>query len=103
MGGGVEDGSAMSDLEAPDFSFDEVRSARVGLEAALAVSDSEAARAAWRVYHEVLALLPGSRDIADARRLLDEAIVRAGDEQLVEAKQRYDLALRGGSRAAGGH
>lgn len=73
--------------------LDEVRSARIRLEAALAVSDSEAARAAWRLYHRALAL-PNSRAGRDARRLLDQAIARSCDEQLIEAKQRYDAALR---------
>jgi hypothetical protein len=82
--------------------FDEVRSARVGLEAALAVSESEPARAAWRLYHQVLSRLPESNDIRDACRVLDEAITRSEDEQLIDAKQRYDLALRGTSRAADG-
>lgn len=72
--------------------LDEVRSARIRLEAALAVSDSEAARAAWRLYHRAQAL-PNSRAGRDARRL-DQAIARSCDEQLIEAKQRYDAALR---------
>ena len=77
--------------------LDEVRSARIGLEAALAVSESEAARAAWRLYHRAL-VLPNSRPGRDARRLLDQAIARSCDEQLIEAKRRYDTALRSRSQ-----
>ena len=73
--------------------LDEVRSARIRLEAVLAVSDSEAARAAWRLYHRAQAL-PNSRAGRDARRLLDQAIARSRDEQLIEAKRRYNAALR---------
>lgn len=73
--------------------IDEIRSARVALEAALAVSDSEPARAAWRLYHRAL-VLPNTRAGRDARRLLDQAIIRSEDEHLIEAKQRYDSALR---------
>lgn len=72
----------------------EMRFARIGLEAALAVSDSETARAAWRLYHHAL----GRGDIgsiSDARRILDDAILRSDDEQLIKAKQRFDLARNG--------
>lgn len=74
--------------------FDGVRFARIGLEAALAVSESEAARAAWRVYHHVLPR-SDTEAVRDACRILDETILRSGDEQLIEAKLRYDLALNG--------
>lgn len=78
--------------------IDEIRSARVALEAALAVSDSEPARAAWRLYHRAL-VMPSTRAGRDARRLLDEAITRSEDEHLIEAKQRYDTALRSAKEA----
>ena len=72
--------------------FSEIRSARNGLEAALAVSDSEAARAGWRLYHHALAVRD-PRAVRDARMLFHDTVVRSGDEQLIEAKQRYDSAL----------
>lgn len=81
----------------PD-SYDEVRSARVTLEAALAVSDSEEGRIAWRVYHDVIARSTETIDLTDARLLLDEVILHAGDEELVIAKRRYDHALIRGIR-----
>ena len=74
--------------------LDEMRFARIGLEAALAVTDSEAARAAWRLYHHALGR-SDTRTIGDARRILDDAIRRSEDEQLIEAKQRFDLARDG--------
>jgi hypothetical protein len=70
------------------------RAARVAFEAALVVSDSEEARVAWRFYHEMLVKAPGTDRVESAQRLLDEVILDAGDEQLAEAKQRYDAALR---------
>lgn len=74
--------------------LNDIRTARTGLEAALAVSESEPARAAWRLYHQALTL-KDSQAVADARQILDETIVRSDDEQLVRAKSRYDSALRG--------
>lgn len=68
------------------------------MEAALAVSESEAARAAWRLYHRALAL-PNSRPGRDAWHLFDQAITRSEDEQLIAAKQRYDSALRSAKEA----
>lgn len=82
--------------------FDEVRAARVALEAALAVTESEAARAAWRVHHMVIGRPVEPGDMTSSRRFLDEVIQRSGDEELIEAKQRYDQVLRAGSRATRG-
>ena len=78
--------------------IDELRSARVSLEAALAISESEPARAAWRLYHRAL-VLPNSRASRDARKLLAQAITRSGDEHLIAAKQRYDSALQSAKEA----
>lgn len=53
-----------------------------------------AGRAAWRVYRNVLPR-SDSEGVRDACRILDETILRSGDEQLIKAKLRYDLALGG--------
>lgn len=75
--------------------LDEIRLARIGLEAALAVSDSEPARAAWRLYHHAMSRSDPSA-VKDTRRVFNEAILRSDDQQLIEAKRRYDLALKTG-------
>lgn len=64
------------------------------------MSDSEDARAAWRGYHQMLAGVSDSDEIWNARRLLDEAIADSDDEQLIDAKRRYLLAIRGARRAS---
>jgi hypothetical protein len=80
--------------------YETALAARVVFQAALVVTDSEDARAAWRFYHHALANHASSESVRAARRLLDEAVVESDDEQLVEAKRRYDAALRGSELTA---
>jgi hypothetical protein len=80
--------------------YEMVLAARVVFQAALVVCDSEDARVAWRFYHHALANDASYESIRAARRLLDEAVIESGDEQLVDAKRRYDVALRGSELTA---
>lgn len=81
MDGGIED-------------LEMVLAARVEFEAALIVSYAEDARLAWRFYHHALANQASSASLSAARRWVDDAVTESGDEQLVEAKRRYDAAVR---------
>lgn len=77
--------------------FTDIRTARNGLEAALATSECEAARAAWRILHHALKRR-NTRAIGEASRMLNDAIMRSEDDQLIEAKKRYDVARLGASQ-----
>jgi hypothetical protein len=82
MDGGIED-------------LERVLAARVAFEAALIVGHADDARAAWRFYHHALLNQASSESVSAARRWVDDAIIESGDEQLIDAKRRYDAAVQG--------
>jgi hypothetical protein len=99
MGVQAEDEQSMNRRIGSD-DYEKVLTARVAFEAALIVTGWDDARAAWHFYHQALLNQASSESVRAARRWVDDAVIESGDEQLMDAKRRYDAALRGSELTA---